>query len=146
MLALRTGRADPGDALYTAAFQRAGMVRVDALDDLLDEIETLGVGRVTARGAATLVTSDAGVAKLAVDAVAEVRDVLTDWSPAATSAVSAALPHLASPGNPLTLGDDARPSISPRRSRRSHRSRKRARCSSSIRLPTARRPTRLRIR
>lgn len=50
VLALRTGRADPGDALYTAAFQRAGMVRVDALDDLLDEIETLGVGRVTARG------------------------------------------------------------------------------------------------
>ena len=109
VLALRTGRADPGDALYTAAFQRAGMVRVDALDDLLDEIETLGVGRVTARGAATLVTSDAGVAKLAVDAVAEVRDVLTDWSPAATSAVAAALPHLAAPGNPLTLGDDAHP-------------------------------------
>ncbi|WP_321797885.1 GNAT family N-acetyltransferase [Burkholderia sp. BCC1988] len=109
VLALRTGRADPGDALYTAAFQRAGLVRVDALDDLLDEIETLGVGRVTARGAATLVTSDAGVAKLAVDAVAEVRDVLADWPAAATSAVAVALPHLAAPGNPLTLGDDARP-------------------------------------
>lgn len=109
VLALRTGRADPGDALYTAAFQRAGMVRVDALDDLLDEIETLGVGRVTARGAATLVTSDAGVAKLAVDAVAEVRDVLADWPVAATSAVAAALPHLVAPGNPLALGDDARP-------------------------------------
>ncbi|MGU7783643.1 GNAT family N-acetyltransferase [Burkholderia sp. PU8-34] len=109
VLALRTGRADPGDALYTAAFQRAGMVRVDALDDLLDEIETLGVGRVTARGAATLVTSDAGVAKLAVDAVSEVRDVLADWPVAATAAVSNALPHLDAPGNPLTLGDDARP-------------------------------------
>ncbi|RQQ24420.1 GNAT family N-acetyltransferase [Burkholderia stagnalis] len=109
VLALRTGRADPGDALYTAAFQRAGMVRVDALDDLLDEIETLGVGRVTARGAATLVTSDAGVAKLAVDAVAEVRDVLAEWPEAATAAVSAALPHLDAPANPLTLGDDARP-------------------------------------
>ncbi|MBY4869623.1 GNAT family N-acetyltransferase [Burkholderia anthina] len=96
VLALRTGRADPGDALYTAAFQRAGMVRVDALDDLLDEIETL-------------VTSDAGVAKLAVDAVAEVRDVLAAWPVAATSAVAAALPHLVAPGNPLTLGDDARP-------------------------------------
>ncbi|CAG9203302.1 GNAT family N-acetyltransferase [Burkholderia vietnamiensis] len=109
VLALRTGRGDPGDALYTAAFQRAGMVRVDALDDLLDEIETLGVGRVTARGAATLVTSDAGVAKLAVDAVAQVRDVLAYWPEAVTSAVSAALPHVAMPGNPLTLGDDARP-------------------------------------
>ncbi|GBH24008.1 GNAT family N-acetyltransferase [Burkholderia vietnamiensis] len=109
VLALRTGRGDPGDALYTAAFQRAGMVRVDALDDLLDEIETLGVGRVTARGAAPRVTSDAGVAKLAVDAVAQVRDVLANWPEAVTSAVSAALPHVAVPGNPLTLGDDARP-------------------------------------
>lgn len=109
VLALRTGRADPGDALYTAAFQRAGMVRVDALDDLLDEIETLGVGRVRAHGAATLVTSDAGVAKLAVDAVAEERDVLAEWPPAVLSAISAALPHLAEPGNPLALGDDARP-------------------------------------
>ncbi|KVD59396.1 GCN5 family acetyltransferase [Burkholderia ubonensis] len=109
VLALRTGRADPGDALYTAAFQRAGMVRVDALDDLLDEIETLGVGRVAARGAATLVTSDAGVAKLAVDAVAEVRDVLAEWPAEATAAVAQALPHLGAPGNPLTLGDDARP-------------------------------------
>ncbi|WP_306716157.1 GNAT family N-acetyltransferase [Burkholderia dolosa] len=109
VLALRTGRTDPGDALYTAAFQRAGMVRVDALDDLLDEIETLGVGRVAARGSATLVTSDAGVAKLAIDAVTDVRVALADWPPAATAAVSAALPHLAAHGNPLTLGDDARP-------------------------------------
>nr|WP_218883818.1 GNAT family N-acetyltransferase [Burkholderia guangdongensis] len=109
VLALRTGRTDPGDGLYTAAFQRAGMVRVDALDDLLDEIETLGVGRVATRGAATLVTSDVGVAKLAGDAVVEVRDVLAEWPADATAAVSAALPHLDAPGNPLILGDTARP-------------------------------------
>ncbi|MFP4906427.1 GNAT family N-acetyltransferase, partial [Paraburkholderia sp. BR14261] len=48
VLALRSGRDDKGDALYTAAFRRAGLVRVDTLDDLLDEIETLGVGRVAA--------------------------------------------------------------------------------------------------
>jgi acetyltransferase len=109
VLALRTGRSDPGDALYTAAFQRAGMVRVDALDDLLDEIETLGVGRVATHGAATLLTSDLGVAKLAVDAIDEVRNVLAEWPAEAAAAVAAALPHLESPGNPLMLGDTARP-------------------------------------
>ncbi|MGA3248989.1 MAG: CoA-binding protein, partial [Paraburkholderia sp.] len=57
VLALRSGRADPADGLYTAAFRRAGMVRVDSLDDLLDEIETLGVGRVAAGATATLITS-----------------------------------------------------------------------------------------
>ena len=35
--------------------------------------------------------------------------MLAGWPAAATSAVAAALPHLAVPGNPLTLGDDARP-------------------------------------
>ncbi len=74
VLALRSGRADPADALYTAAFRRAGMVRVDALDDLLDEIETLGVGRVAAGATATLITSDRGLATLACDAFAAAGD------------------------------------------------------------------------
>ncbi|WDD91178.1 GNAT family N-acetyltransferase [Burkholderia sp. FERM BP-3421] len=109
VLALRTGRADPGDALYTAAFQRAGMVRVDALDDLLDEIETLGVGRVATSGAATLLTSDAGVAKLAVDAFDDAGAALAQWPQTAVNAVAGLLPQGIAAGNPLLLGDDARP-------------------------------------
>ncbi|WP_414440510.1 GNAT family N-acetyltransferase [Burkholderia sp. 22PA0106] len=112
VLALRTGRADPGDALYTAAFQRAGMVRVEALDDLLDEIETLGIGRIATSNAATVITSDAGVAKLAVDALGAAGDLtLAPWSPAATAALAAVMPmpRGIEAGNPLLLGDDARP-------------------------------------
>ncbi|MEZ0600687.1 GNAT family N-acetyltransferase [Paraburkholderia sp. IW21] len=108
VLALRSGRADPADGLYTAAFRRAGMVRVDALDDLLDEIETLGVGRVAAGATATLITSDSGLATLACDAFAAAGDTLADWPAEADAALTAALPH-AVPGNPLRLGDDARP-------------------------------------
>ncbi|WP_186019287.1 GNAT family N-acetyltransferase [Burkholderia gladioli] len=112
VLALRTGRADPGDALYTAAFQRAGMVRVEALDDLLDEVETLGVGRIANSNAATVITSDAGVAKLAVDALGAAGDLrLAPWPAAATEALAAVLPlpRGIEAGNPLLLGDDARP-------------------------------------
>ncbi|WP_144112919.1 GNAT family N-acetyltransferase [Paraburkholderia sp. BCC1886] len=108
VLALRSGRADPADALYTAAFRRAGMVRVDALDDLLDEIETLGVGRVAAGATATLITSDRGLATLACDAFAGAGDTLAPWPAEAAAALAEALPH-AVPGNPLQLGDDARP-------------------------------------
>jgi acetyltransferase len=108
VLALRSGRADPADALYTAVFQRAGMVRVDSLDDLLDEIETLGIGRVAASDAATLVTSDSGVAALAADAFAAAGSALARWPDQAARAVADALPH-AAPGNPLLLGDDALP-------------------------------------
>uniref|UniRef100_E1TH38 GCN5-related N-acetyltransferase n=1 Tax=Burkholderia sp. (strain CCGE1003) TaxID=640512 RepID=E1TH38_BURSG len=108
VLALRSGRADPADALYTAAFRRAGMVRVDALDDLLDEIETLGVGRVAAGATATLITSDRGLATLARDAFAAAGETLAPWPEEASQALREALPHAVG-GNPLQLGDDARP-------------------------------------
>ncbi len=108
VLALRSGRADPADGLYTAAFRRAGMVRVDSLDDLLDEIETLGVGRVAAGATATLITSDSGLATLACDAFAAAGDTLAPWPDEASEALKQALPH-AIGGNPLRLGDDARP-------------------------------------
>ncbi|PLZ00896.1 GNAT family N-acetyltransferase [Burkholderia sp. WAC0059] len=108
VLALRSGRGEAGDALYTAAFRRAGLVRVDTLDDLLDEIETLGVGRVAASDTATLITSDRGVATLASDAFDAAGDTLARWSDEAVAAIAAALPR-AQPGNPLLLGDDARP-------------------------------------
>ncbi|RDV00838.1 GNAT family N-acetyltransferase [Trinickia dinghuensis] len=106
VLVLRTGRADPDDALYAAAFRRAGMVRVESLDDLIDEIETLGVGRIAASSSATLVTSDRGVAALAADAFAQAGTTLAEWPGAAADSIAAALPH-AAPGNPLVLGNDA---------------------------------------
>ncbi|MFM0171526.1 GNAT family N-acetyltransferase [Paraburkholderia sediminicola] len=108
VLALRSGRADPADGLYTAAFRRAGMVRVDALDDLLDEIETLGVGRVAAGATATLITSDRGLATLACDAFAAAGDTLASWPAEASDALKQTLPYAVG-GNPLQLGDDARP-------------------------------------
>ncbi|MGN6316491.1 GNAT family N-acetyltransferase [Trinickia sp.] len=108
VLVLRTGRADPADALHAAAFRRAGMVRVDSLDDLIDEIETLGVGRIAASSSATLVTSDRGVAALAADAFAAAGTTLADWSEAAGAAAASALPRVVA-GNPLVLGNDARP-------------------------------------
>jgi acetyltransferase len=107
VLALRSGHTDPADALYTAAFRRAGVVRVDSLDDLLDEIETLGVGRVAAGASATLITSDRGVATLAVDAFKAAGDSLAPCPSGAVDALAKALPR-AVPGNPLLLGSDAR--------------------------------------
>ncbi|MCC8393858.1 GNAT family N-acetyltransferase [Paraburkholderia sp. MMS20-SJTR3] len=108
VLALRSGRDDPADGLYTAAFRRAGLVRVDALDDLLDEIETLGVGRVAAGGTATLITSDRGLATLARDAFGAAGGLLAPWPEELSTALRDALPRAVG-GNPLLLGDDARP-------------------------------------
>jgi acetyltransferase len=108
VLALRSGRDDPADGLYTAAFRRAGMVRVDTLDDLLDEIETLGVGRVATSDSATLIASDRGVATLARDAFNEAADTLASWTDEARVAMDTALPHVRA-ANPLVLGETAKP-------------------------------------
>jgi acetyltransferase len=108
VLVLRTGRADPADALYAAAFRRAGMVRVESLDDLIDEIETLGVGRIAASSSATLITSDRGLAALAADAFSAASTTLADWPDAAAVAITAALPRVMA-GNPLVLGNEVRP-------------------------------------
>ncbi|MDR5838074.1 GNAT family N-acetyltransferase [Caballeronia sp. LZ034LL] len=108
VLVLRTGRDDPFDRLYGAVFRRAGLVRVDSLDDLLDEIETLGIGRVASSDVATLITSDRGVAALAQDAFSSAGDDLAHWPPAARDAIASALPR-AHASNPLLLGDDATP-------------------------------------
>ncbi|WP_116135178.1 GNAT family N-acetyltransferase [Trinickia diaoshuihuensis] len=108
LLVLRTGRADPRDGLFAAAFRRAGMVRVESLDDLIDEIDTLGVGRIAASSSATLVTGDHGVAALAADAFAQAGTLLAQWPAEAAASVAKALPH-AAPANPLVLGNDASP-------------------------------------
>jgi len=106
VLVLRTGCADSDDALYIAAFRRAGMVRVETLDDLLDEIETLGLGRIAASSTATLIAADRGVAALASDAFASAGAQLARWSDGAKQALALALPHV-TPSNPVLLGDDA---------------------------------------
>ncbi|HEV3104565.1 MAG TPA: GNAT family N-acetyltransferase, partial [Trinickia sp.] len=118
VLVLRSGRGDAADALHATAFRRAGMVRVESLDDLLDEIETLGVGRVAASSSATLITSDRGVAALAADAFAAAGNALAVWSDETKHALAAALPEVAAGDpvagnpvvdNPLVLGGDAKP-------------------------------------
>jgi acetyltransferase len=84
------------------------MVRVESLDDLIDEIETLGVGRIAASSTATLITSDRGLAALAADAFSASSTTLADWPEAAAVAVTNALPRVMA-GNPLVLGNDVRP-------------------------------------
>jgi acetyltransferase len=66
------------------------------------------VGRVAAGATATLITSDRGLATLACDAFAAAGDTLAPWPEEASQALQQALPNVVG-GNPLQLGDNARP-------------------------------------
>ena len=62
-----TGALAGSDAVYDAAFRRAGLVRVLDLDELFDAAETLGRIRPFAGNRLAIVTNGGGLGVLAVD-------------------------------------------------------------------------------
>jgi acetyltransferase len=59
------------DAVYDAAFRRAGMLRVRGIDDLFGTVETLGTGRVARGNRLAILADGSGLAVLACDALLE---------------------------------------------------------------------------
>jgi acetyltransferase len=69
VLVLRARHQRQDDALFSAAFRRAGMVRVESIEDLLDAIETLHVGRFAGSDAVTILSNGGFTGALAADAL-----------------------------------------------------------------------------
>jgi len=105
---LRAGRATTEDAVYDAAFRRAGIVRVDSVEDLLDAVETLEIGRFSGSDAVTIVGNGAEIGNLTVDALHAAGGRLAAMSEATRLSLAALLPER-DITNPLDLGDDATP-------------------------------------
>ena len=70
------------DAVYDAAFRRAGMLRVFALEELFDAVETLALGRRPAGDRLAIVTNGGGMGILATDRLLDERGRLAELSPA----------------------------------------------------------------
>ncbi|MCW4455931.1 bifunctional acetate--CoA ligase family protein/GNAT family N-acetyltransferase [Flavobacterium sp. MXW15] len=95
------------DAVYGAAFNRAGLLRVNALDELFAAAETLGrLGTFPGRRLAIL-SNGGGVGRLAVDQLAALGGTLAELSPATVERLDAALPQGWSRGNPVDIVVDA---------------------------------------
>jgi acetyltransferase len=100
--------ADVGDdLLYSAAFRRAGVVRVDAVEDLFAASEALS--RVPRPHGIRLgiVTNAGGPAVMAVDRMQELGCDLADLSAETEKALETCLPSFAAWSNPVDVGDDA---------------------------------------
>ena len=100
--------ADAGDdTLYAAAFRRAGVVRVQGVEDLFAASEALS--RVPSpRGARLgIVTNAGGPAVMAVDRVQELGGDLAELSAETDDLLKACLPSFAARSNPVDVGDDA---------------------------------------
>ena len=105
--ATHTGALAGADAVYDAAFRRAGLLRVADIDELFDAAETLG--RITSfnGGRLAIVTNGGGVGVLAVDELLDLGGTLADLSEPTRARLDAALPVTWSHANPVDIVGDA---------------------------------------
>ncbi len=112
--ASHTGALAGSDLVYDAAIRRAGMLRVDTLQDLFDAAETLAhfkglphEAEAQALEQLTLVTNGGGAGVMAADAAAAAGVILAPLSAATRQTLDAALPPNWSHANPVDIIGDA---------------------------------------
>ena len=104
-----TGALAGSDAVYDAAFQRAGILRVSDLRELFDCAETLGRVKSLPGKQLAILTNGGGIGVLAVDRLAELGGIPADISPAIRKKLDAVLPPTWSGSNPVDIAGDADP-------------------------------------
>jgi len=107
--ATHTGALAGSDAVYDAAFQRAGMLRVSDLRELFDCAETLGRLKSPPGKRLAILTNGGGIGVLAVDRLTELGGIPAGIAPAIREKLDAVLPPTWSGSNPVDIIGDADP-------------------------------------
>ncbi len=105
--ATHTGALAGSDAVYDAAFRRAGLLRVFDLEELFDATETLGRLKPFPGKRLAILTNGGGVGVLAVDRLVDLGGVLAELSPETRARLDAVLPPTWSKANPVDIVGDA---------------------------------------
>jgi acetyltransferase len=102
-----TGALAGSDAAYEAAFRRAGVLRVNELQDLFNAAEMLARLPHLDGERLTILTNGGGAGVLAADRLADFGGTLAELSDTTLQALTAALPKTWSKGNPVDIIGDA---------------------------------------
>ena len=105
--ASHTGALAGIDAVYDAAFLRAGILRVFGLDEIFDAVETLATRPQIPGDRLAILTNGGGVGVLATDALVAQGGELTNLSDDTVARLSAVLPPTWSHGDPVDIIGDA---------------------------------------
>ncbi len=108
-VASHTGNLAGADAVYDAAFRRAGMLRVDSLTELFDAVETLAHSPRIFGDRLALLTNGGGIGVLAVDDLVRVGGRPAPLEPATRQALAERLTPLCTVDNPVDILGDAPP-------------------------------------
>jgi acetyltransferase len=95
------------DAVYEAAFRRAGMLRVDTMAELFDAVETLALTRAQQGDRLAILTNGGGPGVLATDALVARGGRLATLSLDTVAQLDRVLPRTWSRGNPIDIIGDA---------------------------------------
>ena len=105
--ASHTGALAGSDAVFDAAVRRAGMLRVDTLEDLFDAAQTLAHRRPLNGERLAIVTNGGGAGVLAIDALVRAGGTPAHLCDSTLAAMDASLPSTWSHGNPVDIIGDA---------------------------------------
>lgn len=105
--ASHTGALAGGDDIYSAALRRAGILRVDGVEELFDAVETLARSRKLPGERLAIITNGGGPGVMAVDKLVEYGGVLADLAPETMAELDRLLPPTWSHGNPVDIIGDA---------------------------------------
>src|SRR5690606_23445969 len=105
--ATHTGALAGADAVYDAAFRRAGLLRVHALDELFAAAETLGHLRAAPGRPLSIPTNGGGSGVLAVDRLVDLGGTLASLDPDTVRRLDRQLPPTWSRSNPVDIVGDA---------------------------------------
>jgi acetyltransferase len=109
VVASHTGALVAEDAVYEAAFRRAGVVRVTELDDIFDVADLLASQRLPRGTRLAIVGNAGGPAVIATDALLARNGELARLGEGTLAQLNAALPPVGSHANPVDLLDGAPP-------------------------------------
>lgn len=107
--ATHTGALAGSDAVYDAAFRRAGILRVSDLRELFDCAETLGRVDSPPGKRLAILTNGGGIGVLAIDRLVELGGIPAAISPETRQKLDAVLPPTWSGSNPVDIVGDADP-------------------------------------
>jgi len=102
-----TGALAGSDAVYDAAFRRAGMLRVFTLEELFDAVETLALARPPAGNRLAILSNGGGAGVLATDALIEAGGELAILGDTTVAQLNDVLPRTWSHANPIDIIGDA---------------------------------------
>lgn len=105
--ASHTGALAGSDDVYDAAIRRAGMLRVDTIEDLFDAVETLGRSKPFSGDRLAILTNGGGPGVMATDAAITRGARIAELADDTAAKLDAVLPATWSKGNPVDIIGDA---------------------------------------